>query len=81
MNWSLLFTGGTGSCLVELNKEFYDKTMDPQLLMAQIQLLDRGVIAIKDIRDRLRSNGEIKKERTDDDIDNDIADTMPFGAA
>jgi hypothetical protein len=81
LNWSLLFTGGTGSCLVELNKEFYDKTMDPQLLMAQIQLLDRGVIAIKDIRDRLRSNGEIKKERTDDDIDNDIADTMPFGAA
>ena len=81
LNWSLLFTGGAGSCEVELNKEFYDKTMDPQLLMAQVQLLDRGVIAISDIRDRLRSHGEIKKDRTDDDIDNDITDTMPFGAA
>ncbi len=80
LNWALLFTGGSGSCLVELNKEFYDKKADPQMLMAQIQLLDRGVIAISDIRERLRNYGEIAKERTDEEIDEDIMDTMPFGS-
>jgi hypothetical protein len=37
--------------VIQVNKEFYDATIDPQLLIAQMQLMDRGVIAQDDVRD------------------------------
>lgn len=48
--------------VIELNKEFYDKSIDPQLIMASIALLDRGIIADSDLRDTLRKSGMIERE-------------------
>jgi hypothetical protein len=53
----------------EMNREFYAKTADPQLIVAQIQLLDRGVIAMQDVRYTLREHGVLSPDRTDEDID------------
>lgn len=54
-----------------INQEFYDKTADPQEIMARIAELDRGLIAKKDYRDWRRKTGGIEPERTDEDIDAD----------
>lgn len=69
--WCQMFMGGTGVNEYELNREYYDKSIDPQRIMAEIQLMDRGVIAMPDLRDSMRKYGIIDKERTDEDIDSD----------
>ena len=62
--------------IYNINDDFYDKGIDPQLLMAKIQLLDRGVIAKKDVRTTLRKAGEIN--RTDEEIDIDAQESSPI---
>lgn len=69
--WVGMFMGAEGENLIDINKEFYDKSIDPQLVIASIQLLDRGVIAKADLQDDLRSGGMIKQERTNEMIDDE----------
>jgi len=69
--WAMEFMGGTSEPKIYVNKEFYDATVDPQLLMAQIQLMDRGVIAKSDIRHVMRKANLIDAERTDDMLDDE----------
>lgn len=59
----------------ELNREFFDLRLDPQTIMAYIQLADRGDIAQSDIRDLLRKSGQLSQTRTDEAIDEEIEDT------
>ena len=61
-----------------LNREFFPAGLDAQLLMAQIQLMDRGVIAIKDVRDNLRASGLVRSDRTDDDLDSEALEVEPI---
>jgi hypothetical protein len=78
-NWALQFMGGTAESEIEINKELYDATLDPQLVMAGIQLMDRGVIAKQDLQDNLRAGGFIKSERTNEDIDAEAEETVMGG--
>ena len=55
--------------LFELNDMFFDDTIDPNMIMASIQMIDRGIIAKTDLRGQLRTVGVIKPDRTDEDID------------
>lgn len=71
LTWAMEFMGGTMEPEIEINKEFYEASIDPQLVMASIQLMDRGVIALPDLRHQLRRAGLIDSERTDEDIDSD----------
>jgi hypothetical protein len=57
-----------------LNRELYPSGTDTQALMLQIQLLDRGIVAVSDVRAELRQAGMIAPDRTDDDIDAEVAD-------
>lgn len=61
----------------QLNKEFFDKTLDPQMVMALIQLADRGDIAKTDIRHELRKADFFKEGRTDEEIDSE-AEVSPI---
>lgn len=73
LEWACRFMGGDADQVeFELNREFFDTTLTPQEIMADIQLLDRGVIAIADLRDKLRKNGKIGEERDDDIIDDEV---------
>lgn len=72
------FMGGDGESTVEMNREFYDATLDPQMVIAMIQLSDRGFIAKPDFRQVLRSAGVIAADRTDDDIDDDVEQDDPL---
>tara|TARA_R110002126_G_scaffold150139_3_gene296228 strand:+ start:322 stop:1695 length:1374 start_codon:yes stop_codon:yes gene_type:complete len=72
LEWVAMFMGVSAIPVFIINDDFYDKSVDAQMLMAKIQLLDRGVIAKTDLRASLRKAGEI--ERTDEDIDGDAED-------
>lgn len=78
VNWSMEFMGGTGENTIELNRDFYEATLDPQALVANMQLLDRGIIAKSDMRGNLRNKGLIESERTDEEIDKEVGDVDPL---
>lgn len=59
-----------------LNMDFFDTKLDPQEIMAVIQLGDRGLIALKDQRELLRKGGLIAHDRTDEDIEAEVS-TQP----
>ena len=67
--WAQEFMGGTGESIIDINKEFYDQDIDPQMIIAAIQLMDRGVWAKSDLQDLTRKGGLIKAGRTNSDID------------
>jgi hypothetical protein len=70
IEWCLEFMNGAGQEFkLEINREFYDATLDPQMVMAQIQLHDRGLIADEDVRWNLRRGNMISDQRTDEEID------------
>ncbi len=77
--WAALYQGGNPELVnIELNDEFYDEVADPNLVMAQIQLLDKGVIAMSDVREYGRRTGFIDENRTDAQID---AESTPLPVA
>lgn len=53
---------------LEMNREFFDDSVDPQQFMAAIQLSDRAIIAPTDLRNLARRGGMISEDRTDDEI-------------
>jgi hypothetical protein len=74
LEWALMFMSGQSTDSIEfvLNQEFYQETTDPQMVMARISELDRGLIAKQDYRNWRRKNGGIEPERTDEEIDDDV---------
>jgi hypothetical protein len=58
--------------MYQLNNQFFDKELDPQTIIAELQLLNSGVISVPDLRQVLRKGGLLPKEKTDDEIDDDI---------
>lgn len=63
-----------------LNQEFFDETMDAQMITAQIQLWQQGFIAKSDLRTNLRQAAIIEADRSDDDIDADRENEPPVDA-
>jgi len=76
--WLTLFMGGSGESEIDINREFYDASVNPQLLVAQMQLLDRGVIAKSDMRTSMRKSGQIAHDRMDEDIDQEVGNIDPL---
>lgn len=58
--------------VIRINKEFYEETADPQMVMARIQELDRGLIADVDYWMWARRKGLIEPDRTDEDLRADV---------
>ncbi len=67
------------SIVFQLTTEFYDETADPNLLNAMQMLLDRGVIAVSDMRAYGRKTGFIEEERTDEIIEAEAEVADPLG--
>lgn len=59
-----------------LNTEFFDSTLDPQTVIAQMQLVDRGDIARSDLRRNLRLGNWLDNSRTDEDIDSEAGEYL-----
>ncbi|VVN21146.1 hypothetical protein PS662_04374 [Pseudomonas fluorescens] len=62
-----------------LNQSFFDETMTAQDILAQVQLWQQGFIAKSDVRTNLRQGGVLEADRTDDKIDQELADAPPVG--
>lgn len=74
-----LFMGGDPSQVkYQLNQQFYPDNVDAQTIMAMIQLLDRQVVAVQDVRTKLRGGGLIAQNRTDEEIDGEVLDVEPL---
>jgi hypothetical protein len=61
-----------------LNQQFYPDNLDAQTVMAMIQLMDRQVIGVQDVRTKLRGGGLIAQNRTDEDIDAEVGEVEPL---
>lgn len=66
--WVCEFMGVESEYTFKLNTEFYDRSVDPQMIMAMVTLLDRGLIAEEDVFDRVKAGGLIAEERTFEDV-------------
>ena len=77
--WMGEFMGGEGEVTLEINKEFYDATIDPQMLAQTMMLQDRGVISKSDVRYLLRRGNLLEADRTDEEIEADaeVAEIEP----
>ncbi|EMH4161647.1 DUF4055 domain-containing protein [Pluralibacter gergoviae] len=60
-----------------LNQEFFDESIDSQMILAQVQLWQQGFIAKKDLRINLRQAGIIEADRSDKDIEADRENEPP----
>ena len=69
----------TGEVSISINKELYDKTIGPQMVIALIQAMDRSVIAKSDLQDNLRLGGIIDSERTNEQIDSEAEESVMGG--
>lgn len=73
------FMGGNPEAVkYQLNQQFYPDNLDAQTIMAMIQLLDRQVIAVQDVRSKLRGGGLIAQNRTDEELDAEVGDVEPL---
>lgn len=73
LKWCAEFMGAnTDEISYLLNREFFDSSVSPQEITAGVLLLDRQMIAKKDLRDYLRKSGFIEPARTDEEIDAEI---------
>jgi len=62
-----------------LNRDFFDSRLSPQEIMAIIQLGDARLAAVTDQREMLRTGRiGLDPERTNDEIDTDLADASPL---
>jgi hypothetical protein len=76
--WMMGFQGSAGENVFNINRQFYEATVDPQMLIAQMQLLDRQVVAKTDVRRMMRKGGLIEHDRTDEDIEGEVEEVSPL---
>jgi hypothetical protein len=69
----------TSDAYFEINREFYDKTVDPQMIMSMVTLLDRDIIGEQDIFDRLKGAGLVDQDRKMEDIKDEANQGNPIG--
>jgi hypothetical protein len=79
LEWALDFmTSEDSVCSFILNDQFYDDAADPNLIAQQIMLMDRGVIAVDDIRDYARRTGVIDDARTNFELESEAEVLSPL---
>ena len=61
-----------------INREFYDRDVDPQMIMSMVTLLDRDIIAEQDIFDRLKTGGLVNPERSLEDVKDEMGMRSPI---
>lgn len=76
--WCGEFMGVSDEAEFQINREFYDKSVDPQLIMAMTTLLDRQIISDADIFDRLKAAGIIEGDRTLEDVREELGEVSPL---
>ena len=79
--WCGEFMGEYNECEFEINREFYDKSLDPQMIMALVTLVDRQIISEADLFERIKSSGFIDPERTIEQVQEELRERSPLAQA
>lgn len=77
VRWCAEFMGTPDEVVIEINREFYDKSVDPQLIMSMVTLMDRQIISDQDIFNRLKAAGIIDGTRSLEDVKEELGDLPP----
>ena len=67
-----------GAEAFKMNRQFFDDSIDPQMVMAAIQGYDRSIIAKSDLQNTYRKSGIIEEGRTNEEIDNETGQANPL---
>lgn len=67
-----------GAEAFKMNRQFFDDSVDSQMIIAAIQLYDRKVTGKTDLRATSRKAGLVDTDRTDEDIDNETGQVSPL---
>jgi hypothetical protein len=78
IDWAQEFMTSAQEYELQLNTDFYDSSVNPQLIVAEMQQFDRGIIAKSDMRRNARKRGQIANDRTDEDIDMELGEASPL---
>lgn len=79
IEWCGEFMGVDASeSVYQVNKKFFDDEANPQMLIAAMQLNDRGIVAKSDLQDLARLQGIVDPSRTNEDIDGEIEIAQPL---
>jgi len=71
IEWAGLFMGvevSNSKDVFSMNRSFFEEGVDPQMVMAAIQLSDRAVIGKTDLMDVARKAKFIRDSRTDEEV-------------
>ena len=69
--WCGEFMNVVGDVEYDINTQFFDEGVDPQMIIQAIAMYDRELITSGDLQDYGRKAGIIAADRTNDDIDQD----------
>jgi hypothetical protein len=80
IEWCGLFMGAdvNGADAFKMNRQFFDDSIDPQMVMASIQLFDRSVIAKSDLQQVARRSSIVDQTRTDEEINSELGAASPL---
>jgi len=79
IEWCGEFMGVNASeSVYQVNKKFFDDEANPQMLMAAMQLNDRGIVAKSDLQDLARLQGIVNPVRTNEEIDGEVETSQPL---
>jgi len=67
-----------GAEAFKMNRQFFDDSVDPQTVMASIQLYDRAVIAKSDLQNVAKRASIVDQDRTNEDIDSETGQANPI---
>ena len=74
LDWCATYMGTVGDNVFEINTQFFDDTVDPQMIIQSIAMYDRELITSGDVQNYARKAGILPEDRSNDDIDNDMSD-------
>ena len=69
LEWAAMFEGGNVSQIeYKLNRQYFDRYVDPQIIIAGIQLYDRGLVARADMVNAAKLAKIVEPDRLTDEI-------------
>lgn len=77
LGWIQEFMNVSGDPVYEINQDYTRVQLDPQMLTAAANWWDKGQWPLSDMRNWQRKNGLIDPEKTDEDIEEELANNPP----
>lgn len=79
LEWAAMFEGGNVSQIeYKLNRQYFDRYVDPQIIIAGIQLYDRGLVARADMVNAAKLAKIVEPDRLTDEIMSEVDTEGPL---